>query len=156
MIGSIEWDFVEKKMLTLGFHEGWILLIKKCIKSVTYSVVINGEPKVTLFHQGKSVKKSPYHHTSFLHVHKVFLCWEQLHAVDGSLYGLSIYSRGPKLSHLFLADRSLMYCEATMEDCTQIWKLSWHNINKQQDKRSTWINLPFTLSKAVMMAPKRL
>lgn len=45
MIGSIEWDFVEKKMLTLGFHEGWILLFKKCIKSVTYSVVINGEPK---------------------------------------------------------------------------------------------------------------
>ena len=56
-------------------------------------------------------------------------------AVDGSLYGLSIYSRGPKLSHLFFGDKSLMYCEATMEDCTKIWKISWHNINKQQDKK---------------------
>ena len=31
---KIEWNFFEKIMMTLGFHERWIHFIKKCIKSL--------------------------------------------------------------------------------------------------------------------------
>ena len=39
----VEWDFIEKVMRMLGFHEKWIGWMMKCITSVTYSVLINGE-----------------------------------------------------------------------------------------------------------------
>uniref|UniRef100_A0A2N9HX16 Reverse transcriptase domain-containing protein n=1 Tax=Fagus sylvatica TaxID=28930 RepID=A0A2N9HX16_FAGSY len=39
----VEWVFVEAIMRRLGFAEDWINLIMMCLKSVSYSVLINGE-----------------------------------------------------------------------------------------------------------------
>ena len=41
----LEWGFLEKTMDKMGFHPIWIGWIMECIKSVTYSVLVNGEPK---------------------------------------------------------------------------------------------------------------
>ena len=32
-------------MLRLGFHMKWVDLIMACVTSVTYSIMVNGEPK---------------------------------------------------------------------------------------------------------------
>ena len=37
----VEWDFLKEVMRTMGFSKWWISLIMKCVRSVTYSVVIN-------------------------------------------------------------------------------------------------------------------
>ena len=39
----VEWDFIEKVMRRMGFHERWIGWMMKCITTVTYSILINGE-----------------------------------------------------------------------------------------------------------------
>ena len=39
----VEWNFIEMVMRRLGFHEIWAGWVMKCITSVTYSVLINGE-----------------------------------------------------------------------------------------------------------------
>ena len=39
----VEWNFIEMVMRRLGFHEIWVGWVMKCITSVTYSVLINGE-----------------------------------------------------------------------------------------------------------------
>ena len=44
----VEWSFLERMMRKLGFHEKWISLMMMCVKSVSYSVLINGEPKGTI------------------------------------------------------------------------------------------------------------
>ena len=41
----VEWPCLERIMTRLGFHERWISLMMMCIKSVSYSVLLNGEPK---------------------------------------------------------------------------------------------------------------
>ena len=57
------------------------------------------------------------------------LCTEGLHALikhsarSGDLKGFSLCKRGPKLTHLFFADGSLLFCKATYEDCNNILKL---------------------------------
>ena len=57
------------------------------------------------------------------------LCTEGLHALIkhsrriGDLKGFSLCKRGPKLTHLFFADGSLLFCKATYEDCNNILKL---------------------------------
>ena len=40
----LEWDFIRKCLLELGFHPQWISWIMECISSVSYSLLINDEP----------------------------------------------------------------------------------------------------------------
>ncbi|XP_035551053.1 uncharacterized protein LOC118349651 [Juglans regia] len=40
----VEWDFLAAMLLKLGFSQNWTDLVMECVKSVSYSVVINGEP----------------------------------------------------------------------------------------------------------------
>ncbi|KAF5478227.1 hypothetical protein F2P56_004806 [Juglans regia] len=40
----IEWGFLEAVMRKLGFGEQWIFLVMLCVTSVTYFVLVNGQP----------------------------------------------------------------------------------------------------------------
>ena len=40
----IEWIFLEKIMLKMGFSEKFIHLISMCVCFVTYSIMLNGKP----------------------------------------------------------------------------------------------------------------
>jgi hypothetical protein len=40
----VEWTFLEAIMWKLGFDARWIRLVMVCVRSVSYSVVVNGKP----------------------------------------------------------------------------------------------------------------
>ena len=40
----VEWPYLEKIMSRMGFDDKWVTLIMECITSVSYSILINGEP----------------------------------------------------------------------------------------------------------------
>ena len=119
----VEWDFLENIMLKMDFHSKWVSLVMACVHSVSYPVLINGEPKGYFhlsrrLHQGDPI--SPY---LFL------LCAEGLHALltratfSHWIQGLSISREGPKLTHLFFADDSVLFCRATLQDCNTIMEI---------------------------------
>ncbi|KAH1106486.1 hypothetical protein J1N35_010254 [Gossypium stocksii] len=39
----VEWNFLKQIMAKMGFDESWIQLIMKCIRTISYSVVLNGK-----------------------------------------------------------------------------------------------------------------
>ena len=41
----VEWCFLEEVMRKLGFNERWIALMMICAKTISYSMLVNGEPK---------------------------------------------------------------------------------------------------------------
>ena len=41
----VEWGFLDKFLLKMGFQESWVAMIMECITIVTYSILVNGEPK---------------------------------------------------------------------------------------------------------------
>lgn len=41
----VEWPYMEKLMRKMGFDDIWIHLMMHCISSITYSVLINGDPQ---------------------------------------------------------------------------------------------------------------
>ena len=41
----IEWVYLERLMSRMGFCDLWINLIMICVKTVTYSILVNGEPQ---------------------------------------------------------------------------------------------------------------
>ena len=40
----VEWRFLEETMGRMGFAPRWIHLIMMCVKTVQYSILVNGEP----------------------------------------------------------------------------------------------------------------
>ena len=41
----VEWSFLEKFMLKMGFQDSWVAMIMQCVSPVTYSILLNGESK---------------------------------------------------------------------------------------------------------------
>ena len=43
----LEWVILQRIMENMCFHVTWVGWIMECISSVTYLILVNGEPKVT-------------------------------------------------------------------------------------------------------------
>ena len=48
----VEWSFLEQILLKLSFHDDWVALLMECITTVSYSILLNGEPKGCLYLPG--------------------------------------------------------------------------------------------------------
>ncbi|KAK9986186.1 hypothetical protein SO802_031137 [Lithocarpus litseifolius] len=119
----VEWSFLECLLRKMGFHSRRVDLMMERISTVSYSILINGEPSQTI-HPSRGLRQggplSPY---LFL------LCIEGLHglitkaAISSDIRGISIYRNGPRLTHLFFAYDSLLLCRASIQECTHIQNL---------------------------------
>ena len=107
----------------MGFNERWINLTMICVKTVTYSVLVNGEPR-GLIHPSRGIRQGdPLSPFLFL------LCTEGLNGLiknaelNGDIHGFSLCRRGSKLTHLLFADDSLLFCRITVEECVNVLKI---------------------------------
>ena len=119
----VEWLFLKKILLRMGFQESWVALIMECITTLSYSILVNGEPKGLIkpsrgLRQGDPL--SPY----------LFLFYvEGLNAIirgaalKGEIQSFSLCKRGPKITHLFFADDCLLFCRSTLAECEKIQEL---------------------------------
>ena len=39
----VEWEYIKRVMIKMGFHARWIQLMMRCITTASYSVLINGQ-----------------------------------------------------------------------------------------------------------------
>ena len=119
----VEWVYLVNVMRKMGFSERWIGLIMVCIKTVTYSILVNGEPQ-GLIQPTRGIK-----HGDPLSPFLFLLYTEGLHGLIqqsmrmGEFKGISISRNGPQLTHLLFADDSLLFCRATIEECRKILEI---------------------------------
>ncbi|KAA3460832.1 LINE-1 reverse transcriptase isogeny [Gossypium australe] len=74
-------------MKKMGFERGWIDMILKCVLSVSYSVIINGLPRLS----------------SLIRLEKT----------ENIIKGVKASQRGPAISHLLFSDDCILFPEAT-------------------------------------------
>jgi hypothetical protein len=115
--------FLEAAMLRLSFDARWVYLIMACIRSVSYSVVVNGNP-VGLFSPSRGIRQgdpiSPY---LFLICAEVFSSLLLKAEKRGVITGVPTSPRGPSLNHLFFADDSLLFCKANSVEWRRLLKI---------------------------------
>jgi hypothetical protein len=110
----IEWDFLEAMLRKLGFADQWINLIMSCVRTVSFSILINGRPNGQ-FNPSRGLRQgdplSPY---------LFILCAEALCSsinkavMDGDLHGIPISRKGIRINQLYFADDCLLFCKANM------------------------------------------
>ena len=105
----VKWKSLELVMKRLGFASRWVDLMLECISSVSYSILINGEPS-PIIHPTRGIRQGdPFSLYLFL------FCTEDLHsllqqaAVSGQIRGITICKKGPWLTHPFFADDSIHF-----------------------------------------------
>ena len=118
-----------------------------CVKTVSYSILVIGEPH-GLLHPTRGIRQgdplSPF--LFLLNMQGLHGLIQQATRVGG-IKGFSLCRRGPELSHLLFADDSLLFCRATPEECDKVLgnldcyeEASCQNVNK--NKTSIFFSCP--------------
>ena len=152
----VEWGCLEKIMYKMGFHDSWVKLMMRYVNTVTYSIKINGRPRGHITPSRGLRQGDPLSPFLFL------FCVEGLSALIrksvefGLLSGVAACPRGPKISHLFFADDSLIFCKATVEECTTLEEIleiyecsSGQQLNREKTSLFFSRNTPHEIKEAI-------
>lgn len=116
----LEWSFVEAVMVKFGFDRKWIQWVMECVRTVSFAIVINGEPGDFFLPQRGLRQGCPLSPYLFI------LCVEGFHYliqkdVDrGDIKRIKIGKECPSISHLFFTDDSVVFGEATVKNCNAL------------------------------------
>ena len=134
----VEWEFLEKIMLRIGFPEQWVNLAMLTVRTASYSIIINGEPCGYVSPSRGTKQGDPLSPYLFLFCAEGFSSLLRKATETHHLKGLTSCQGGVRISHLF-ADDSLLFSEAKTDECrrlmevlTQYEKASGQVINRQK------------------------
>lgn len=119
----VEWVFLEKVMMRMGFRDNWIRRIMHCITSVSFSFKVNGKicgnvlPSRGL-RQGDPI--SPY---LFIMCADAFSRLITQSMSRGLIHGVKVCRGAPSLSHLFFADDSILFPRAAVQECSEVARI---------------------------------
>jgi hypothetical protein len=112
---NLEWNFIENIMRAMGFPPNTINVIMNCIRIVSFSILINGQPTES-FSPNRGIRQgdplSPY---IFIICVAVLsgLITKNLH--EGHIHGVTIATNAPPISHLLYANDCILFCKAKPE-----------------------------------------
>ncbi|XP_074278370.1 uncharacterized protein LOC141601961 [Silene latifolia] len=109
----VSWQFLMSILERFGFPITWRNLIWECISTVTYSILVNGEPSPPFYPSCGLRQGDPLSPYLFIMCMEILSCQLRKAESQKQLLGLKISRYAPPLSHLFYADDAFICCKAT-------------------------------------------
>ncbi|XP_061999168.1 uncharacterized protein LOC133716477 [Rosa rugosa] len=116
----MEWLFLRKVMERFGFTSSWIDMVMQCVCSVRYSFLVRGKPRGLLVPSRGLRQGDPLSPYLFLLGAEGFSALLQQKQELGFLPGIEVCDGAPAVNHLLFADDSMLYANASLDDCYQI------------------------------------
>jgi hypothetical protein len=111
----VEWDFLEAVLIKMGFAHNWVMMVMRCVRSVRFSVKLNGGLSDTFFPSRGLRQGDPISPNLFLFCVEAFSALLKQAQLDRQLSGVSFGRNGPTITHLLFADDSVVFMEASEE-----------------------------------------
>jgi hypothetical protein len=112
----VEWGFLEKIMIKMGFDRRWIKLIMACVKSVKYNIRVNSMETDHIIPTRGLRQGDPLSPYLFLLVAEGLSSLLRGVESRGELQGVRVCGDAPTVSHLLFADDSLILMQADKEN----------------------------------------
>jgi hypothetical protein len=137
----VEWLFLEAIIRRMGFSTKWIELIMGCIHTIRYAILVNGLPVGSIKPTRGIQQRDPLSPYQFL------ICAESLSSLltlaeIKGMIGVPTSKSGPRLSHLFFIDDSLLFCKANSVEWRRILRIleKYKAVSRQKNKYGENVN----------------
>lgn len=114
---------LEAVLLKMGFAMNWVSLLMRCVRSVSFAIILNGKTG-DFFYPSRGLRQgdpiSPY---LFLFTTEVLSALISEACDSGSLHCIKLSNHGSILTHLFFADDFLFFMKATHQNCEKLMKI---------------------------------
>lgn len=97
----MEWKFLRSALNGMDFPTSFIELIIRCVTTVSYFVIINGEAGPSFSPQRGLRQGDPLSPIYFIICAEVFSCLLSKANFEGRLHGVKVGRQSPDISHLF-------------------------------------------------------
>lgn len=120
---KVEWPCLERIMRKFSFYDCWISLMMMCVTTVTYSVLLNSEPKGMIRPTRRIWQGDPISTYLFLLCVNGLSTMLKKEELNGHIKGVLVCHGAPPISHLLFVDDNLIFCKANMSECNIVWRV---------------------------------
>ena len=118
----------------MGFDPHRIKLMRECVSSVQYRVLLNGQPRGLIIPQRGFRQGDPLSPYLFIMCTEALISNIKKAEWMKQLTGMKVARAGPAISHLLFVDDSLFFCKVNKEECQTILRIlkEYETVSGQQ------------------------
>jgi hypothetical protein len=105
----VEWDYLEAIMAKLGFAQQWIKVVMDMVRTVSFSILFNGDKLESFKPTGGIRQGDPISLYLFLLAAEDLSCLLKTHDQSLQLGGIKVAPSAPPVNHLLFVDHSLLF-----------------------------------------------
>ena len=120
----VKWSFLERVMLRMGFSDNWERYIMSFVTSVSFSFKINGKVCGNILPLRGLRQGDPISIYLFIICHDAFSRLISCSIKRRTIHGIQICRGALILSHLFFADDGILFAKASVQECSEVARIS--------------------------------
>ncbi|KAL0413983.1 UNVERIFIED_CONTAM: hypothetical protein Sradi_1600000 [Sesamum radiatum] len=129
----VEWSSLRGVLLRLGFQHRFVNLIMLLVTTVSYSIMLDGEPFGYIQPERGIRQGDPLSPYLFIFCAEALSCLIQDAERQSQIVGIAVTVQAPRVSHLLFANDTLVFCKAKVGQLEEIRRiLEWYGRASRQ------------------------